>query len=113
VQRPSASNLSAQAAAVASSLLAPYNTYAGYFENATFTKWREVAVTLALPQLVVARLHARSAHLTLAARNLHTWTNYTGLDPESNVGAQANFSTAEFLTLPQIRYVTARVALSF
>ncbi len=112
-QTPSSSNLAAQAAAVATTLAAPYNTYAGYFENATFTKLREVAVTLTLPQRFASQLHAGSANLTLAGRNLHTWTNYTGLDPESNAGAQANFTTAEFLTAPQVRMFTARLALSF
>jgi len=51
--------------------------------------------------------------LTLAGRNLHTWTNYSGLDPEVNAGAQSNFSTADFLTAPQVRYFTARIALGF
>jgi len=51
--------------------------------------------------------------LTLAGRNLHTWTNYTGLDPEVNAGAQSNFTTTDFLTQPQIRYFTARLSLSF
>ena len=51
--------------------------------------------------------------IRLAARNLHTWTNYSGLDPEVNAGAQANFSTADFLTAPNVRYFTARLALSF
>ena len=51
--------------------------------------------------------------LTFAGRNLHTWTKYSGLDPEVNAGAQANFSTADFLTAPQVRYFTARLALSF
>ena len=112
-QTPSAANLAAQAAAVATTLPAPYNTYAGYFENATFTKLREVAVTLTLPDRFASQLHAGSANLTFAGRNLHTWTNYTGLDPESNAGAQSNFTTAEFLTAPQVRYFTARLALSF
>ena len=51
--------------------------------------------------------------LTFAGRNLHTWTKYSGLDPEVNAGAQANFSTADFLTAPNVRYFTARLALSF
>jgi hypothetical protein len=35
------------------------------------------------------------------------------LDPELNAGAQANFTTTDFLTAPQVRYFTARLALSF
>jgi hypothetical protein len=54
-----------------------------------------------------------SAVLSFAGRILDTWTNYSGLDPEVNAGAQSNYSTADFLTAPQVRYFTARLALSF
>ena len=109
VQLPSASNLAGQAAAQA----ANYGFNAGYIEGASFTKLREVAVTLTLPQSLAGRAGANSASLTFAGRNLHTWTSYTGLDPELNANAQSNFATADFLTAPQVRYFTARLALAF
>ena len=90
-----------------------FNEYGGYIQTNSFTKLREVAVTLTLPKSLAARAGAGSANLTLAGRNLHTWTKYTGLDPEVNANAQSNFSTADFLTAPQVRYFTARLALSF
>jgi TonB-linked SusC/RagA family outer membrane protein len=109
VQTPNAGNLFQQAAAQAASI----GLNGGYIEDNSFTKLREVAVTLSLPQSIAARAGAGSASLTLAGRNLKTWTKYGGLDPEVNANAQANFSTADFLTAPQVRYFTARVALSF
>ena len=111
VQQPNGGNLFQQAAAqdAASTL----GSTGGYVEDASFTKLREVALTLTLPQRFAAQMRAAAATLTLAGRNLHTWTNYTGLDPELNAGAQANFTTTDFLTMPQVRYFTARVALSF
>ena len=109
VQQPNDGNLFAQAAAQA----ATFGLTGGYIEDASFTKLRELAVTLTLPQRFAAQMRAASATLTLAGRNLHTWTNYTGLDPELNAGAQSNFTTTDFLTMPQVRYFTARIALSF
>ena len=109
VQLPSSSNLQGQAAAQA----AQYGYNAGYIEGASFTKLREVALTLTLPQSLAARAGAGAATLTLAGRNLHTWTKYSGLDPEVNANAQSNFNTADFLTAPQVRYFTARFALAF
>jgi hypothetical protein len=109
VQLPTSSNLQGQAAAQAAS----YGFNAGYIEGASFTKLREVAFTLTLPQGLAARAGASNASLTLAGRNLHTWTQYTGLDPELNANAQSNFSTADFLTAPQVRYFTARLAFAF
>jgi hypothetical protein len=109
VQLPDASNQQQQAAAQAAAL--GFN--GGFIEDASFTKLREVALSLTLPERLAARAGAGSAVLTFAGRNLHTWTNYSGLDPEVNAGAQSNFSTADFLTAPNVRYFTARIALSF
>jgi TonB-linked SusC/RagA family outer membrane protein len=109
VQSPTSGNLEQQAAAQAAS-----NGFnGGYIEDASFTKLREVTLSLTLPQRLAARARASSATLTFAGRNLHTWTNYTGLDPEVNAGAQSNFTTTDFLTAPQVRYFTARLALGF
>jgi len=112
-QAPSAANLRAQAAATAGRFSGSNFTYDGFIEDASFTKLREVAVTLSLPRRFAARAGAGSAEVTFAGRNLKTWTNYTGVDPELNSSAQAQFSTSDFLTLPQVRYFTARLALSF
>jgi hypothetical protein len=111
VQSPNADNLEQQAAAQASA--SPIGSNGGYIENASFTKLREVTLMFMLPQRWAARARASSATLTFAGRNLHTWTKYTGLDPELNAAAQANFATADFLTAPQVRYFTARIALGF
>lgn len=112
-QTPTAANLEAQATAVAARFPAAFVTDAGYVENASFTKLREVAITFTLPQRFASGLHSGSANLTLAGRNLHTWTNYSGLDPEANENGGANFSTDDFLTQPQVRQLTARLNLSF
>jgi TonB-linked SusC/RagA family outer membrane protein len=49
--------------------------------NASFYRLGEVSASYALSDEMAARLHARSASLTLAGRNLVTWSNYKGLDP--------------------------------
>jgi hypothetical protein len=36
-----------------------------------------------------------------------------GFDPELNWNGSSNFSTAEFLTQPPVRYFTARVSLNW
>jgi hypothetical protein len=108
-QNPTSDNLFAQAVSQATF----YGEYGGDIESSAFTKLREVAVTLSLPKSLAARAGAAAANLTLAGRNLKTWTNYSGLDPEANALAQRNFSTADFLTAPQVRFFTVRLALSF
>lgn len=103
--------LDQQAAAVASRF---NGTNAGFINRADFTKLRELSVTLGLPQDLAQRyLRVRGASLNLAGRNLKVWTRYRGLDPEVNFAGQSNFTQADFLTLPPVRYYVARVNLDF
>ena len=88
-------------------------TQAGYIEDATFTKLREIAVTVNAPSSMARRVRAGAASLTVAGRNLKTWTDYSGFDPEVNAIAGGNFTSADFLTQPNIRYFTARLNLTF
>ena len=55
----------------------------GYFEDADYLKLREISLSFATPPRMAAALHARSATITLAGRDLATWTGYSGGDPES------------------------------
>jgi TonB-dependent starch-binding outer membrane protein SusC len=85
----------------------------GYFEDASFVKLREVSLTYSAPDEWARRLGASSLSFTVTGRNLATWTKYTGIDPELNVAGQANFSTADFLTQPPVRYFIARINMTF
>jgi TonB-linked SusC/RagA family outer membrane protein len=104
-------SLAQQAAGVAS-IVNPA-TNAGYMEDGSFVKLREVSVTYVAPTAWAQRLGASALSVTLSARNLHTWTNYTGVDPELNEAGQANFTTADFLTQPPVRYLIGRLNLTF
>lgn len=91
------------------------NTQSGYVEDADFIKLREVSLSLNAPESI-ARVSPmlRGASITLSGRNLKTWTDYTGLDPEINeTGGGANFTQGEFNTAPPLRYYTVRLNLAF
>jgi hypothetical protein len=88
---------------------------AGYIENGGFTKWRELAITLQAPDSW-SFLHvggARGASISLAGRNLKTWTKYTGVDPEIIEAGTTSFNQSEFNTQPIPRIYTFRVNLNF
>ena len=88
-------------------------TRAAYFEKADFWKLRELSFTVSVPRRFSNALRIGGTSVTVAGRNLKTWTDYTGLDPELNVSAAANFNTADFLTQPPVRYWVTRVNLTF
>ena len=88
-------------------------TNAGMIEKADFVKLREVSLTASAPSSLAQRFGVTRLALTLAGRNLATWTDYTGLDPEVNSAGQDNFNQFDFLSQPQVRYYTARIDVTF
>ena len=86
---------------------------AGWVERANFLKLREITVTFLAPPAWARHVGAEEMMLTLAGRNLATWTSYTGLDPEINVSGSQGVSAADFFTQPLARIWTARLDLSF
>jgi len=86
-----------------------------YIEKGGFTKWRELSITLEAPESwgLLKTAGARGASITFAGRNLKTWTDYTGLDPEIVESATSNFNQSEFNTQPAARFYTLRLNLNF
>ena len=86
----------------------------GYMEEADFWKLREVSATFFVPDSWLTRINASRASVTVTGRNLKTWTDYSGMDPEINWnGASDNFGVTEFLTQPPVRYWTVRFNVGF
>ena len=99
---PSAS-LEQQAAFIGTAV---HGTKLGYIHEADFIKWRELSLTFAVPQRFQTSDLLRGASLTLAGRNLATWTDYPGMDPEIAESGTGNFNQNEFNTQPPVRYWT-------
>jgi hypothetical protein len=93
----------------------PSHTYYGFMEDASFVRFRELGVGLDLPPSLLHRSgFAKSASLNFSARNLHLWTKYTGIDPESNsdVGSTANLPS-DFQAMPAPTYFILRLNVGF
>jgi len=92
-------------------------TYAGaILDDADFLKLREVSVSYGVPSEWVARVGARSGNITVAARNLYTWTKFMGLEPEStfNGGSRGGaFYLWEQNVLPQLAQLVVSFNVSF
>ena len=85
----------------------------GWIEQGDFAKLREVSLTAQLPARYARLARARAMSVTVAGRNLHTWTKYSGVDPEVNSVGASNFAQSDFLSQPQVRYATVRVNVSY
>ncbi|HEV7588983.1 MAG TPA: TonB-dependent receptor plug domain-containing protein [Longimicrobium sp.] len=100
--------LAGQARVVAALMGSP----AGFIHDASFTRLREVTVTLAAPAGWVRPLGA-AVDLSLSGRNLATWTSYAGLDPEVNSAGPVGYPAFELGALPLPRTWTARLDVRF
>ncbi len=80
--------------------------------DASFAKLRELSLTYNMPSQVAQRIGAHSATLNVAARNLHTWTSYTGLDPEDMFLAGSP-AYLEQDNLPQLMSFVTSININF
>lgn len=93
-------------------LYAGNNVNDWFVEPGGYVKLREVSVSYTLPQRLVSQWfgnHVTGASLSLIGRNLNTWTDYTGYDPE--VGTVLNRLGG--FDYPQYRSYTAAIQLQF
>ena len=92
----------------------PAKTLDGFYQTGAFVKWREASVSLQLPERLLSKTRARSATLVFSARNLNTWTNYRGNDPESDFAAgNGNDTPSEFQNFAAPSYFIFRLNLGF
>ena len=85
-----------------------------FVEDGSFVKWREISLSYTFDNAYMRdRLGFGNAIIRLAGRNLHTWTKYKGLDPETNLGG-AEFLTQgiDFFQNPQTRSFVVSVTLN-
>lgn len=122
-------SLERQAAAIAGTGAAPFFGFngSGFIEDADFVKLRELALTVTLPASFASRIGAGSASITLAGRNLLTWTGYSGADPEAiallrpeetgafpfDPPAAAGFAVEDYMVQPPPRVWTLRLDVRF
>lgn len=95
----------------------------GYWtESADFTKLRYISLTYNLPARFVRG--AQSASITFSGRNLHTWSRYSGADPEvTDVADQSGgsggtefggrFGRRDYYQIPQPRTFSVAIRATF
>lgn len=76
-----------------------------FIEEGSFVKLREVAITYDADHAFIQRsLGVQSLRVTLAGRNLATWTDYKGIDPDTNLGgAEVNLQGIDYFNNPSTR----------
>jgi TonB-linked SusC/RagA family outer membrane protein len=83
-----------------------------FYGDAGYAKLREVSASYTLPQALAGRMRATAATLTLSGRNLHTWTDWTGVDPESFFTFE-QFARTEQAQVPPLRQFLVSLNVNF
>lgn len=87
---------------------------AQFIEDAGFAKLRELSLSYNLKAPWINRAFGfESVDLRIAGRNLKTWTQYTGIDPETNLaGAEVLVRGIDYFNNPQTRSVVFSIGLN-
>ena len=80
--------------------------------DASFTKLRELSANYSLAPRYTRWVGGKDASITLSARNLHTWTKWTGLDPEAYFVSNL-FTRLEQDNTPQLASFQATLNITF
>ena len=80
-----------------------------YVEDASFVKLRQIALRYSTNASWLNRVGASNAQIELLGRNLFTWTDYKGYDPE--VGTP--LERVDDFVYPQFRTLTAGLEIRF
>lgn len=70
--------------------------------DASYTKLRELSISMDLPHGIVNRLNSSAISISLTGRNLKTWTKVPNIDPEFSYQT-GNVQGIEFASLPNAR----------
>jgi TonB-dependent starch-binding outer membrane protein SusC len=85
-----------------------------YLENASFVKLRQLSLRYTTNAGWLRSVGASSAMIEVLGRNLHTWTNYSGYDPEINMfGLNTVERGVDFAVYPNARVYTLGVRLTY
>lgn len=84
-----------------------------YVEDASFLKLRQAAIRYSTRAPWLRHVGASSAQIELLGRNLHTWTEYSGYDPEINMfGLSTVERGVDFAVYPNARVYSLGVRLT-
>jgi TonB-linked SusC/RagA family outer membrane protein len=82
-----------------------------WVQDASFIKLREISASFTLPERWIPR--TQSAVFTLAARELKTWTDYPGIDPEVSSAGAGGATAQDQALYPPLSRIIATLSIRF
>lgn len=83
-------------------------------EDGSYVKLREISIAYTLRSDFIKEWTGLSSiDLRVSARNLKTWTNYKGIDPETNLTGGTNLRGLDYFNNPQTRSIVLSLRLNY
>ncbi|MHA4811845.1 SusC/RagA family TonB-linked outer membrane protein [Flavitalea flava] len=82
-------------------------------ENGGFTRIRQVSLSYDLPKGMLKKTPFTMLTLTAFANNLHIWTKYDGVDPETSLGGPSNVQGLDYFNNPGTKSYGLRLNVGF
>ncbi len=83
----------------------------GFPSNASFTRLKDVTLSYTMPQQLVEKIGVQGLTVYASGRNLYTWTNWLGWDPEARDITRG--SGYDNINYPMVRTYVLGINLSF
>lgn len=82
-------------------------------ENGGFTRIRQLSLSYEVPKPLLKKTPFTMLSLTAFANNLHVWTKYDGVDPETNLGGPSNVQGLDYFNNPGTKSYGLRLNVGF
>lgn len=82
-------------------------------ENVSWVRLRDVSIGYTFPKSIVSKLKLTSLDFSLFSRNLFLLTNYTGIDPETNLTGSSNGLGLDYFNMPNTKSYGANLKVTF
>ena len=83
-----------------------------FYQDASYAKLREISASYIVPEQFARRAGFSGATLTISGRNLKTWTNWTGVDPESFFSVEP-YARTEQAQVPPLQQFVMSLSVNF
>jgi TonB-linked SusC/RagA family outer membrane protein len=92
----------------------PERTLYGFFQKGDFLRFREMSVSYRVPERFAAAMRASTAQFVVTARNLAVWSDYRGVDPETDrLAGTSDDGPDEFQTFGPTSQLIFRLNVGF
>lgn len=84
-----------------------------YLEDGSYVRLREVSLSYSLPSNWLDKLPVSAMNLGVSGRNLWLQTNYSGIDPETNLSGASNSLGRDYFNMPNTKSYVFNLQINF